>query len=194
MPNFTKNAIKTSFLKLLDEYPLSKISVRTIVEDCGINRNTFYYHYQDIPTLIKEIVKDDISTLISKYPTVSSLDECVNLVFKFSLENKRAVLHIYNSVNRDIYEKYVMNICEYLVKTYFDTVLPKDAASDFERDVAVRFFKCELFGLTFDWISNGMRDDIIEEIYHIANICRSFYAEILHKNGNKTDVNTNDVS
>lgn len=194
MPNFTKNAIKTSFLKLLDEYPLSKISVRTIVEDCGINRNTFYYHYQDIPTLLMEIVKDDINTLISKYPTVGSLDECVNLVFKFSLENKKAVLHIYNSVNRDIYEKYVMNICEYLVKTYFDTVFPKDAVSEFERDVAVRFFKCELFGLTFDWISNGMRDDLIEEIYRITNICRSFYAEILHKNGNKTDVNANDVS
>lgn len=194
MPNFTKKAIKDSFLKLLTEYPLSKISVRTIVEDCGINRNSFYYHYQDIPTLLMEIVKDDINTLISKYPTVGSLDECVNLVFKFALENKKAVLHIYNSVNRDIYEKYVMNICEYLVKTYFDTVLPKDAVSEFERDVAVRFFKCELFGLTFDWISNGMRDDLIEEIYRITNICRSLYTEILHQNGNKTAANANDVS
>ena len=44
MPNFTKQAIKDSFLKLLNQQPLSKISVRSIVEDCGINRNSFYYH------------------------------------------------------------------------------------------------------------------------------------------------------
>ena len=45
MSNFTKNAIKASFVKLLNEQPLNKISVRSIVEDCGINRNSFYYHF-----------------------------------------------------------------------------------------------------------------------------------------------------
>ena len=44
MANFTKQAIKASFMKLLSQKPLSKISVRDIVEDCGINRNSFYYH------------------------------------------------------------------------------------------------------------------------------------------------------
>ena len=58
MPNFTKQAIQDSFLKLLNQQPLSKISVRSIVEDCGINRNSFYYHYQDIPALLGEIIKD----------------------------------------------------------------------------------------------------------------------------------------
>ena len=41
MPNFTKQAIKAAFLKLLNEQPLNKISVRSIVEECGINRNSF---------------------------------------------------------------------------------------------------------------------------------------------------------
>ena len=51
MANFTKNAIKASCLKLLNERPISKITVKDIVEDCGINRNSFYYHFQDIPAL-----------------------------------------------------------------------------------------------------------------------------------------------
>ena len=52
MANFTEKAIKASFLKLLNERPLTKITVRDIVEDCGINRNSFYYHYRDIPALL----------------------------------------------------------------------------------------------------------------------------------------------
>lgn len=46
MANFTKQAIKAAFLELLDEKPLNKISVRDIVERCGINRNSFYYHFR----------------------------------------------------------------------------------------------------------------------------------------------------
>ena len=72
MPNFTKQAIKDSFLKLLNQQPLSKISVRSIVEDCGINRNSFYYHYQDIPALLGEIIQDEVDMLIEQYPTISS--------------------------------------------------------------------------------------------------------------------------
>ena len=56
MANFTKQAIKAAFLELLDEKPLNKISVRDIVERCGINRNSFYYHFQDIPSLLGEII------------------------------------------------------------------------------------------------------------------------------------------
>lgn len=41
MANFTKQAIETAFLQLLNEKPLNKISVRDIVEKCGINRNSF---------------------------------------------------------------------------------------------------------------------------------------------------------
>ena len=57
MPSFTRNAIIASFLKLLNERPLHKITVKDIVEDCGINRNSFYYHFEDLPALVEAIVE-----------------------------------------------------------------------------------------------------------------------------------------
>ena len=64
MPNFTKKAIKETFVALLDERPLNRITVKDIVEACGINRNSFYYHFEDLPALLEEIiaerVQDDI--------------------------------------------------------------------------------------------------------------------------------------
>ena len=45
LPGFTKRAIRNSFIRLLNERPVSQITVKDIVEDCGINRNSFYYHY-----------------------------------------------------------------------------------------------------------------------------------------------------
>jgi AcrR family transcriptional regulator len=191
MANFTKQAIKSSFMKLLNQQPLSKISVRDIVEDCGINRNSFYYHFQDIPSLIEEIIKEDADRIIEQHPTVNSLRECINIMFRYALENKKAVLHIYNSANRDIYEKSMMKLCEYVVTKYLETVFGKDPESEKARASAIIFFKCELFGLSFEWIEKGMKEDAIEEIYSLADLCRDFSDEIMKrsKEMNKADNN-----
>ena len=159
MANFTKRAIKSSFMKLLNEQPLSKISVRDIVEDCGINRNSFYYHFQDIPSLIEEIIKE---------------------------ENKKAVMHIYNSANRDIYERSKMKVCEYIVTAYCDTVFGKNAVSEYDRASAIMFLKCELFGLSYEWIEKGMKDDAINDMYHIIEMTRGFSDEIIKRCNDKS--------
>ena len=44
----TKRALAASLKKLLAQKPLSKITIADITEDCGMNRMTFYYHFQDI--------------------------------------------------------------------------------------------------------------------------------------------------
>lgn len=185
MPNFTKMAIKASFMKLIAEQPLSKITVRSIVDDCGINRNSFYYHYQDIPTLMEEIVKDDVDALIKKYPTISSIDECVDVAFRTALENKRAVMHIYNSANRDIYERYMMNLCEYVVSAYLNTAFGSNPMSPADRELAVRFLKCELYGLIFEWLDGGMKDDAINDVRRILDVCRGLSDEIIRRSTEK---------
>ena len=49
----TEKTIMDAFLTLLNQYPLDKICVKDIVSACGISRNTFYYHYQDIYDLLR---------------------------------------------------------------------------------------------------------------------------------------------
>lgn len=160
MAEFTKKAIRNSFIKLLNEKPLKQISVRDIVDDCGINRNTFYYHFQDIPQLLASIIKEDSVRIISEHPQLNSVEECVDAVIKFSLDNRKAVLHIYRSVNRDLYEQYQWQICEYVVKTYMDSVLQGRKISDEDRQIITEYMKCVLFGLIMDWLERGMQNDV----------------------------------
>ena len=108
--SLTKRAIRASFLKLLNERPLNKITVKDIVEDCGINRNSFYYHYTDIPALAEEIVKDEAARIVQEYPTVDSLEQCLEIAVEFALQNRTAVLHLYNSASHEAYEHSLMDI------------------------------------------------------------------------------------
>ena len=97
MSKFTRDAIRNSFLKLLNERPLSQIKVKDIVEDCGINRNTFYYYFHDIPSLIEEMVMEEAERIIREYPSSETIENFFDTVINYILERKNLLLHIYHS-------------------------------------------------------------------------------------------------
>ena len=56
----TKKIMAASLKKAMKTHPLSKITVSEIVKDCGFNRKTFYYHFEDIYALLKPNIKSAI--------------------------------------------------------------------------------------------------------------------------------------
>lgn len=162
MANFTKRAIRDSFVKLLNKKPLHQISVRDIVEDCGVNRNTFYYYYHDIPQLVEEVVNDEIDRIIREHPAIDSVDEGVNALIGFTMENRRAVLHIYQSVNRDIFEKHYWKICDHVVTALVGRRLEEKRVSGKNRQMFLDYAMCVCFGVTMGWLNSGMKSDIQE--------------------------------
>lgn len=181
MANFTQKAIKASFMKLLNEKPLSKISVRDIVEDCGINRNSFYYHFQDIPSLLEEIIGEETKAIIEKFPSINSVDECFNYAFSFAIKNKKAAYHIFNSVNRERFETELMKICDHTVNMYVRTVFTDDDVDEADRKIIVDFIKCEIFGLMISWLMNGMEEAAINNLLRVTSLCKGMSAEIINR-------------
>ena len=59
MSQTTKRALAMSLKHIMAKKPLSKITIADITEDCGINRMTFYYHFQDIFDLIDWICQEE---------------------------------------------------------------------------------------------------------------------------------------
>ena len=55
---YTKRAIKESFLKLLKEKPVNKITVKAVCELAELNRATFYSHYYDCFDLLESIERE----------------------------------------------------------------------------------------------------------------------------------------
>ena len=168
MPNFTRRAIKESFLKLLNQRPLNQITVKDIVEDCGINRNSFYYHFADLPTLLEEIMAERVSMLVESHPTIDSVQEGSDAIVEFVTRNKRAIYHIYNSLSRDVFERHLMEVCRYIVSTYLSTML--ESTDEADRAAILRFHKCVCFGSIIDWLNGGMKDDVSDYFRRIRQL------------------------
>lgn len=160
LPGFTKQAIRNSFMKLLDERPVSQITIKDIVEDCGINRNSFYYHYQDMPSMIEEIILEEMNEIIGRHPTVDSLEEGLEVAASFIVKNRRAALHLYHSANRDLLEQHLWQICEYVVETYINTAFADSPIGTDDKSVFIRYYKWLCFGAVMDMLRGGIKEDI----------------------------------
>ena len=181
VPNFTKKAIKDSMKKLLNERPLNQITVKDIVEDCGINRNSFYYHFEDMPALIEEIISEEVDNIIDEHPEIDSLEQCIEVAVEFTIRNKRAVLHIYNSANRSTCEKYLMEVCEKVVQSYAKKVFKNKNIDEFDKKILMQYFKCECFGQVMVWMGQGMKEDIIASLNRLLELRRGMTEELVNR-------------
>ena len=57
MSLLTEKALAASLKKLLEKKTLDKITVKDITDDCGVNRQTFYYHFHDVYDLVEWILQ-----------------------------------------------------------------------------------------------------------------------------------------
>ena len=183
MPNFTKRAIKEAFVALLDQRPLNKITVKDVVEACGINRNSFYYHFQDLPALLEEIIAQQVQELIQAHPTIDSVEDCFDAALEFVLDHRRAVLHIYNSLRRDVFERYLMEVCLYVVRTYVEADFAGRPVDEKDKKMLIRYHKCECFGNIIDWLNGGMKDDISAYFHRIYQLKQGWEGAVLLREG-----------
>ena len=62
----TKTRLASSLKKHMEQKPLEKITVRELTEDCKLNRQTFYYHFQDIYELTTWMFRQEAMELLNK--------------------------------------------------------------------------------------------------------------------------------
>lgn len=158
-------------MKLLNTRPLSRITVKDIVEDCGVNRNSFYYHFQDIPSLLDEMIRDEINRLISEIPDEFTLEEGVGMILNDIVENRRAILHIWSSPNRGFYERNLLMACGYVIERYVDSRHHEIFVRKETEELIISFMKCEFYGQITNWLNDNMSYDIVE---HARKICKLF--------------------
>jgi AcrR family transcriptional regulator len=95
-----------AFIKMLNERPLNKITVKAIAAACEINRNTFYYYYTDVYALLSELFQTELQTVIDEYNDTLSWEESFIVATKFALENhaERRISELYLQCIRKCYD------------------------------------------------------------------------------------------
>ena len=55
----TKRALAASLRDIMSRKPFAKVMVSEIIGECGVNRKTFYYHFEDIYALLHWMLEQE---------------------------------------------------------------------------------------------------------------------------------------
>ena len=158
--------IEQTFLELLEKKPISEITIKEITAKSGFNRNTFYYHYKNIPDVLESIIRKMVDEILTNHPSeYYSLEDCFLAAIRIARENKKIINNIYHSSSRAIFERHLWHICEYSIASFISSFPEYIINHTPEEVVVIRdLFKFECFGFAIDWINRGMPDDVAEKI------------------------------
>ncbi len=181
MAKFTKKAIVDTFVKLLNEKPLSKITVKEIIEECEINRNTFYYYFENIYTLVDYLFCTEIQKLQEITDISDTLcDEC-EIVLDLLKNNKRALKHIYESPNRDLLEHYFSKALDKAMLDFIRSLFKDINADEDDIQFLARYHKYALVGYIFDWLANDYDEEIESILRRISALSEESIRNYLKK-------------
>ena len=79
----TKKALAASLKKLLAHKSFSRITVTEIIEDCGLNRKTFYYHFEDIYGLLRWMLEQDLLSVILSFDLTTDYEQALTYAIDY---------------------------------------------------------------------------------------------------------------
>lgn len=166
----TKKIITDAFWQLLTEKPYNKITVKNIVELCGVNRNTFYYHFPDIPYLLEHTIEEKTAEIIEGVPNPQTPLDCIVYIIKALQEHEKAMSHIYNSMQKDLFLDGLEKIAVFTIDRYTENSTSFSRLNEETRLIVKKYYKCLIVGILLDWLDNNMDYDLLkytEKLYGV---------------------------
>lgn len=127
-----KQAMHASFRTVLLRKPLDRITVRDVVEGCGLTRNTFYYHYEDIYDLFNEYLDTQMHEAWQALPEDSPWDMALPRLLDCVCAPPQVGRHVFFSRRREVLLQYIRKVVNAIIERYLGQEQIAPSAEDRE--------------------------------------------------------------
>ncbi len=162
--NKTKDAMAESLKDLLQTKTLNQITVAEITAKCGMNRQSFYYHFKDVYYLAEYMFKNDIKNILDQNKDASWSD-LVGQFMMYAVMNRDVILNTLAPVDSEvlIYNlqleiKNVMNSVIGERQKKLGLTLSKETC-----DTIAEVYMYAISGELLNWFKSGMSLDVSED-------------------------------
>lgn len=165
----TKRILADTLKKLMVTKPLNKISIHEIVEECGVNRQTFYYHFHDIFDLLEWMFKEEALVLFEDGGGSLSLSEGVRRLLNYIRNNEALCLcTLHSPVHKHLREFFYEGINNVILSVVNEHSADLDVSKKHKIFIA-HFYTVSFAGFIENWLQEGLKDDP-EEIIRLFEV------------------------
>lgn len=152
----TEAVLIGTFKALMLKKPMNKITVSELVEECGINRKTFYYHFEDIRDMQRKMLRQDIEAIFSRADLITDHDLIINSVLDYIEQNKVILKNMLSCIGRSELDLFLnSNVNKPIYSLVCETEQKQNLSvgDEYKRFLA-DFFTRAVSGVLIDWIEN----------------------------------------
>ena len=167
----TKRQLCDSLKALMGQKPLEKITIREVTEGCGLQRQAFYYHFQDIYDLVRWMFQQEAVSLLQQHEGALLWQEGLLQLFHYLQENKAICLCALKSISRSHLKRFFQADIYAIIHHTIDGLveqmqLPSEKV---EQELLTHMFVIALAGIMESWLL-GEFDCTPEELIHITDL------------------------
>lgn len=157
MASTTKEAFAAALKQMMAVKPMDKITVKDLVEICGVNRQTFYYHFDDVYDLLEWVFEEDASRVLPKEIVYDHWREDVMVFFEYLYENRTFATNVYNSNSRLYMLRFLKDRLQNCIRGFAEIVCDGRNVDRQDFEFVVEFYANGIIGLISQWLDLGMK-------------------------------------
>lgn len=188
----TRKAIQDAYIDLCSRKPADKITVKEVVEECGINRNSFYYHFEDLPNLAVSIAEDIVQTTFAEYADEDFFTQFLACAREFQ-EHLNFFRNIYFSKNREVLDIRFQRLVRDMITNYMvKNVFPQYDLSEEDQEIIIQTYVAEFTSVFFTWLQSGMKYDLPTRLARMVELRRGTIERMVKRadrSGRYKDIN-----
>ena len=169
MPSDTKETIANAAKKLLLQKGVSRLTVKDIVEECQITRQAFYYHFEDIPALMRWILEQDAQRTMQEVANLESGQAKLRYLFVIAIQSLPYMKKGMTGGYRDDLERLLSQHIQQLFEQVCDAQGLYQDCTRFEVKLIVRYHSQAILGLFRNWTEEDTKnlDKIVSVVFRL---------------------------
>ena len=174
----TKMMLKEALLKLLHTRQLNKIPITDLCRESGINRATFYRHYEEPKDILNEIrysIFEDIKNIEKQSNINSSEDQLLEQVCQYFFENRELLNILFKYRNDEDFVLLINEICRQRIPHLRKLGYMKDY-DDESLKLSTCYFAGGIYYILRQWLSEPIEKspkEIARIIQNVLNISQT---------------------
>lgn len=162
---YTASLMDEAFLLLLEQKEYDTITVKEICQKAGVNRSTFYLHYETMNDLLEEtvgMINDCFKASLSSVPTddpskvVLTSEKYLRPYLNFIKENRRT----YKVIHQKDHLFDSQKTFESFYQSIFSPALTHFGVSEKDKKYVFAFYTQGTVAIIGKWLEDNCRDDI----------------------------------
>lgn len=191
----TKKALGEALKELMTKQPFEKIGIKDICDACGLNRNSFYYHFRDKQDLVIWIFDFEFIQKIKSDEYNDALD-FFEATCTYFYEHKDFYVRVFDLTGQNCFSDYFSEVfhqfsLEYMER-YFGEVENREDFARFVTD-ALRMALIRWLKDPTDIPPSEIKERAKKALFAIAERCLTLYPEEMdaYKKENSNDLSGN---